>query len=250
MPELRLSRGFSPDLPTVENAIAIFDNWVSILPIPGARGGSSALFSPEDLRPSYVSAIFGALDQFEILELGSLEGGHTYQLEKLGIKSITSIEANTESFLKCLIVKEVLGLRAKFLYGDFVKYLETTETKYDLIFACGVLYHMIDPLHLLYLISQRTERVFIWTMYVRTDDVDKFTEQFDVDRYGLKLRYFKNVYDPNHYSRSYSGIESYSCHLMRDDIINALKHFGFEKIHIMKDDQGENLSTISIVAHR
>ncbi len=35
-----------------------------------------------------------------ILELGPLEGAHTYQLR------ILAIEANAEAFLKCLVVKE------------------------------------------------------------------------------------------------------------------------------------------------
>jgi hypothetical protein len=250
MSKLQLPQGFSRDLPTIENAITIFDNWVSALPIAGTPGGTSPLFSPEhDPRPSYVRAVFGPLEQFEVLELGSLEGGHSYQLERLGIKSITSIEANTESFVKCLIIKEVLGLKAKFLYGDFIKYLEADETRYDLIFACGVLYHTIDPLHLLYLISQRTDRVFIWTHYVTIEGSFNF-ENFDAYRHGFGCRYYKNIYDPKHYSRSYSGLEIYSCHLMKDDLLGSLKHFGFQKVHIMDDTAGETNATISIVAYR
>jgi Methyltransferase domain len=249
--ELQLPQGFCRDQPAVENSLAIFDNWVSALPIPGAAGGTSPLFSAEqDPRPSYVKAIFGPLEEFETLELGSLEGGHTYQLERLGIKSITSIEANTESFLKCLILKEVLGLKAKFLYGDFTKYLESIDTRYDLIFACGVLYHMTDPLHLIYLMSRRTDRVFIWTHYVRTDLALNFNENFDVVRHGYKCRYYKYFYDPHHYSRRYSGLETYSCHLKKDDIIGALQHFGLDNIHVMNDSTWETGSAISIVASR
>jgi hypothetical protein len=63
MSEIQLPQGFSRNLPTIENAIAIFDNWVSALPIPGASGGS--LFSPEqDPRPSYVRDVFGSLESF------------------------------------------------------------------------------------------------------------------------------------------------------------------------------------------
>jgi Methyltransferase domain len=197
-----------------------------------------------------VRDVFGSLEQFEVLELGSLEGGHSYQLERLGVKSITGIEANAESFLKSLIIKEVLELKARFLYGDFVKYLETVETRYDLIFACGVLYHMTDPLHLLHLISRRTDRVFIWTHYVSIEDARNFAEYFDVDRHGFKCRYYKNLYDPNHNTRRYSGLEGYSCHLLKDDILRALAQLEFEKIHVMKDDVRETGSSLSIIAHR
>jgi hypothetical protein len=60
----------------------------------------------------------GRLDDMSLLELGPLEGAHTYQLEKLGAKSILAIEANVEAFLKCLITKEITGLQvAKFMLG-------------------------------------------------------------------------------------------------------------------------------------
>src|SRR5271166_278351 len=236
MPELQLPRGFSCNLPTVEHAIVIFDTWTSALPLPAHTGGS--LFSPEDdPRPSYVRDVFGSLEHFEILELGPLEGGHTYQLERLGAKSITAIESNTESFIKCLVIKNAFELKAKLLLGDFIKYLEVIEFKYDLIFASGVLYHMIDPLHLLYLIAKRTDRVFIWTHYVASENDHVFSENLgtppssmtgdepyiDVNLYGFKCRYYKAYYDPNHDSRRYSGLEAYGCHLLKDDIIGALK---------------------------
>jgi hypothetical protein len=251
MTELRFRQGFSRNLPTIENAIAIFDNWVSALPIPGTPGGNAQMFLPEqDPRPSYVCDIFGSLEQFKVLELGSLEGGHSYQLEKLGAKAITGIEANAESFLKSLIIKEALGLKAKLLYGDFIKYLETVEIRYDLIFACGVLYHMTDPLHLLHLISRRTDRVFIWTHYVSIEDTRNSTECFDVSHEGFSCRYYKYFYDPNHDTRRYSGLESYSCHLLKADILRALNHFEFGKIHVMKDDARGPGSSLSIVAYR
>ena len=66
----------------------------------------------------------GGVRDLSILELGPLEGGHTYWLEKMGAKSILALEANTRAFLKCLVVKEVYGLeRAKFLCGDFMGFL-------------------------------------------------------------------------------------------------------------------------------
>jgi len=122
--------GFSPDLPSIQNAISIFGNWNSALPIPGVEAGGVGLFSAErDPRPSFAREVFGPLDRFDILELGSFEGGHSYQLEKLGAKSVLGIEASTESFLKSLVIKETLGLKARFLYGDFKKISGNHTTK-------------------------------------------------------------------------------------------------------------------------
>ena len=62
----------------------------------------------------------GRLAGFGILELGPLEGAHTYRLEQLGAERILAIEANVEAYLKCLIVKEILGLiKSKLLTWRF-----------------------------------------------------------------------------------------------------------------------------------
>jgi Protein of unknown function (DUF1698) len=82
-----------------------------------------------------------------VLELGPLEGAHTYRLQQLGAGRILAIESNVEAYLKCLIVKEALGMkRAEFMLGDFTLYLQECTERFDLVFCCGVLYHMQDPL--------------------------------------------------------------------------------------------------------
>lgn len=86
-----------------------------------------------------------------VLELGPLEAGHTYMLEKMGARSIVAVEANSRAYLKCLIVKELFELkRAKFLLGDFVAYLKNNTRHFDLCLASGVLYHMQNPAELLF----------------------------------------------------------------------------------------------------
>ena len=87
--------------------------------------------------------VLGSIEGFRILELGP-RGQHSYQLERLGAASVLAIEASPDLFLKCLITKEILDLKARFLLGDFVQYLESTADEFDLIFVSGVLYHMTD----------------------------------------------------------------------------------------------------------
>jgi len=246
--ELNLPPGFSRNLPTIQNAISIFGNWTSVLPIPGVNGGTVPLFSAEqDPRPSFAREVFGPLDQFDVLELGSFEGAHSYQLEKLGAKSVLGIEASAESFLKSLVIKEVLGLKVRFLHGDLIKYLETVPHRYDLIFAAGVLYHMIDPLYLLYLIKQHTDRTFIWTHYV-PKGINFDTSE--VERYGVRCQYHKFVYDPQMHGRQYSGIHGYCYRLFQDDIIRALQAYGFDNVQIIKDEaEGPGGPSMSLVAY-
>jgi hypothetical protein len=68
-------------------------------------------------------------------------------LQRMNAKKIVSIEANTRAFLKCLCIKEIFNLDCvKFKLGDFIQFLEKTNSKFDLVFASGVLYHMLEPI--------------------------------------------------------------------------------------------------------
>jgi hypothetical protein len=246
MNDIRLPVGFSGNLPTVQNSIGLFSKWTSILPIPGAHVGYMPLFDAEkDPRVLHALRAFGPMTEFDVLDLGSFEGGHSYQLEQCGARSVLGIEANPESFVKSLLMKEALGLKAKFLYGDFVRYLEETDRRYDLIFASAVLCHMADPLHLLHLIAEHSARAFIWTDYVGGL---WGAESFNVERHGVTCRYYRYDYDPESEGRSYSGIEPYCCRLRKEDILRALTAFGFRHTEVIKDDTGA--ANISLVARK
>jgi hypothetical protein len=247
MANLNAPDEFSHEAPSIQNSVSIFSNWTSVLPIQNTNVGSVPLFDArQDPRVSFVVRAFGSIEGFNILELGSFEGGHSYQLEKFGARSILAIEANPESYLKSLIIKEALGLKARFMYGDFIKYLEDSQEYHDLIFAAGVLCHMADPLHLLRLITGRTSRTFIWTQYV--GDVWN-AESYDVERYGVECRYHRFDYEPEAPGRSYSGTEAYCCRLKKEDIIRALRSYGFKRVEIVQDDphsaSGANMSLVA-----
>ncbi len=100
--------------------------------------GSAKLF--EDVRISMTAAALGREGRFEgykILELGPLEAAHSYQLERLGARSNYGVEANTEAFLKCLLVKEMLQLKTRYYCGDVIAYLQNCNEEFDLIFVAG-----------------------------------------------------------------------------------------------------------------
>ena len=152
--------------PDDQNILDIFKGeWSSKLPDQinlNTQPGTVRLF--EDDRVSWAEKILGSFSGWKILELGPLEGGHSYMFQNRNANSIVAIEANTRAFLKCLCIKEILDLdRVKFKLGDFIQFLETDDTNYDMVFASGVLYHMEEPLKLLKLISRASDRAFIWT---------------------------------------------------------------------------------------
>ena len=153
--------GYIRKIPSAQNAVDIFEGeWSSKFPDEfGERAGDASLFADERIKIGVEK--LGGIGGQRVRELGPLEAGQTYMLEQLGAAEIVAIEANSHTYLKCLITKELTCLRkARFLLGDFVEYLRHTCETFDLILASGVLYHMSNPVELISLISRRADRFY------------------------------------------------------------------------------------------
>ncbi len=185
------------------------------------------------------------LDGLSILELGPFEAYNTWQLEQLGAKSVIAVESNNVNFLKCLLVKEMMGLKARFLYGDFIPYLEQLDGKFDIIWASGVLYHQAEPLKLLHLISLHADTVFVHTHYYDADVIKKnvYAAWFFSPWRNVNVVY--NGYQATMYYRSYrhrknaffsGGRERYSYWLEKKDILAFVAACGLAQIDVLFDD--------------
>lgn len=238
------SEKFETRSPSVQNVADLFDGeWSAALPAESGvevRAGRVPLF--DDVRIAWAEQELGGFADRRVLELGPLEAGHTYMLHQRGAREVVAIEANRRAFLKCLCVKELYNLsRAHFLLGDFVKYLAEKKPKFDVAIASGVLYHMMEPIRLLDLLSQSADRLFIWTHY------------YDASRIADKLAYkFGEPYAVQHDGRSYEavdygykealdwagftgGMEPGSRWLTRDSIVGFLRDAGYKNIKIRFD---------------
>jgi SAM-dependent methyltransferase len=153
---------FTNAAPSNQNIVDIFrGEWSSAVPGLNVSPGKADVFNHDLI--AWMDQIFCIKDQ-NILELGPLEGGHSFALQSMGARSVTAIEANERAFLKCLCIKEIFGLsRVSFKFGDFMKYFETATERFDIIVASGVLYHMTEPLKLLSEIAKRSDRILLWS---------------------------------------------------------------------------------------
>lgn len=246
--------------PSAESAIRLFlGEWASRLPGFESLTGKSDLFDDERVR------WFDELSPFKdrtVLELGPLEAGHTKMMAQLGARKVTAIEANSRAYLKCLIAKEIYGIeRAEFLLGSFDRFLEHAPAgaRWDCIFACGVLYHSQDPLHLLDLICAHTERVFIWSHYYDRQVLERsaaFSRRFSatVEREldGFKASYHRQHYHTSLYAKGFTGgVGQTSYWMPREAIVGFLKHRGFTKQQIGFDDPAhENGPAFALAAFR
>ncbi len=232
--------------PSDQSALNVFkDEWLSMMPSDRSDllAGSSPLFEDRTLFQSL--ADMGGVSGQRVLELGPLEGGHSYMLQNAGAASVVAIESNTRAFLKCLIVKNLFHLdRVEFRCGDFVAFLRQNSGGFDTVIASGVLYHMVNPVELLELISKCTGRVYVWTHYYdealvagNPDICFRFQEHRRIRHSGFEHTLHRYHYDPKvDLSKTFAGgLKHYSCWMERAEILACLRHFGFENFHVTWD---------------
>jgi len=239
--------------PSIQNIVDIFEGmWASKLPLDVQCEGSAELFYDcRIIRWNEIAPVEGK----KILELGPLEGGHSYMLEQLGASSVTSVEANKMAFLRCLVVKDIFKLQTNFLLGDFAEYLKNCSEAYDIVLACGVLYHMPDPVQLIKDISKVTNTIFLWTHYYSEKRVDR-QHFFEKDgpfilhsEYKAHKHYYQNSDD---FPEFCGGNRDYASWLERDALLKLLKDCGFEDIVIINDDNDDhqNGANITLLARK
>ena len=234
--------------PTAQNALDIFrGEWLSRFPPPHSnlQAGTIPLF--QDKRITWASERLGGFSGTKVLELGPLEGGHSYMLEQLGAKSVVAIEANPRAFIKCLITKEVFNLgRVQFRLGDFIEYLKHTDEQFDVCIASGVLYHMRNPAELVSLIANRANKLMMWTHYYDQDIIKAHPNlqngKFGGHRSEVFQGFTHELYQLNYLdavnSPKFAGAGStYSQWMTRADILRCLDYFGFSAVEIGFENQ-------------
>jgi hypothetical protein len=224
--------------PSSQSMIDLFKGeWSSAMPSGSGlqtQPGFAGLF--EDARIDWAASVLNGFQGENILELGPLEGGHSYMLQMKGADRVTSIESNSRAFLKCLIIKEIFKLnKVEVLLGDFVEYLRNDPPEYDSLIMSGVLYHMTNPVELLRLASRVSKKLFIWTHYF-DPDILKGKEQFkgetiDIDgrRFSGSKRHYADALD---WPGFCGGSSEYAIWLGRDEIPGLLHQLGYNRLEI------------------
>ncbi len=249
--------------PSPQNALDILKGeWVSQLPEPFSHleAGDLALF--DDARIHWLVREIGGVEGQTVLDLGPLEGAHAAMLERYGAASVTAIEANTHAYLKCLILKEILGLRrVQFLCGDLVEYLRQPDgPRFDLCVASGVLYHMRNPAEVIALLARRCrDTLFLWTHYYDAELIardpwvaHKHRGQAAAEHQGFQHTLYRYEYQEASHTATFCGAGTpYSHWMRRDELLACLEHFGFERLHIGFDEpEHQGGPALAVIARR
>jgi SAM-dependent methyltransferase len=250
--------------PSAQQTLDVFaGKWASQLPGPfsGLKAGYAPLF--EDPRIEWAREKFSEfgvpIEGASILELGPLEGGHTYMLSRMGAAAVTAVEAHREAYLKCLVAKELLGVeRVNFLLGDAVEYLRQGSNVFDIGFASGFLYHLHDPVALIEMLCRRTRAVFVWSNCWSEDFARRHSDGAAGGQ-GLVTRQvhggFSHTLHRHDYGSGFSfsqfwgGSKEYANWMEKDDILGAFSHFGFTR-QASLDGENEWGATLQLAAVR
>jgi SAM-dependent methyltransferase len=162
-----------------------------------------------------------------ILELGSLEGGHTFTMARRpDVTRVVGLEGRAANVEKSRFMQKLFGLtKVEFIEAN----LENTDLasfgKFDAVFCSGLLYHLPEPWKLIEQIPRVAPNLFIWTHYC--DDL-----AVDAENGELKGRNYVegSLHRPN------SGLSSTSFWLTLGSLIKALTKNGFGEIRILQNN--------------
>jgi methyltransferase family protein len=162
-----------------------------------------------------------------ILELGSLEGAHTFILaQHRGVKRVVALEGREANLRKARFVQELLQIRnVEFAQVNLEHADLTVFGKFDAIFCCGLLYHLPEPWKLIEQLSAAAPVLFIWTQYAAEN------EARDVGR-GLRGK----TYTEGGPDEPLSGMSATATWLTMESLRALLARSGYTKIEIIHDD--------------
>jgi SAM-dependent methyltransferase len=198
--------------------------WVTHYVIDGVESGGN-FRALEDERIDQFFESFPSV--CSILELGSLEGGHTFALARRpAIERVVGVEARATNIARARFVQELLRIdNANFVEGDLEKADLTTFGKFDAVFCSGLLYHLPEPWKLIEQLPHVAPRLFIWTHYAE-ENPDNLTLNM------LKGR----EYVEGGRDEPLSGVSPKSFWLTFDSLRMVLTNAGFDSIRILHDD--------------
>jgi len=235
---------YEQGIPSHQNAIDALSGWNCAFP-PALNLNAGALPLYADDRIAWALQSFGSIEGKKVLEVGPLEGMHTYMLHSHLPARIDAIEANRLCFLRCLVTKQILNIdTASFMLGDIQSWLTERDETYDFALASGVLYHMADPGEFLRLLASRTKAVFIWTHFVLEDampegDVRRLPFSGKVETRmvdGVPVRYYERSYHHANANASFcGGMKDRHFWMHRDDILMLLRKLGYSDI-VIRDE--------------
>lgn len=196
--------------------------WVTKFVIDGQAYGGH-FDAAQDARITQFAAIFS--EARTILELGSLEGGHSFGLARLPhVKRVLAIEGRASSIEKARFAQRLLRLsNVEFVEANLENANLETYGRFDAVFCVGLLYHLPEPWTLIARCARVSPRIFIWTHYAADDKTQ------EVNDYQGAWYSEKGLHDP------LSGLSEASFWPTLESLKLILAERGFPYVRVIRD---------------
>jgi hypothetical protein len=162
-----------------------------------------------------------------ILELGSLEGAHSFILaQHQGVKRVVALEGREANLRKARFVQELLQISTvEFAQTNLERADLSGFGEFDAVFCCGLLYHLPEPWKLIEQLSVIAPVLFIWTQYAAEN------EAHDVGG-GLRGK----IHIEGGADEPLSGMSATATWLTLDSLRALLAASGYGSVEVIYDD--------------
>ena len=196
--------------------------WITKFHLEGADYGGN-FDALNDARIAQFFEIFPAAES--IIELGSLEGGHSFALARNPVvKKVLAIEGREKNIEKAKLVQKILDdKKVEFVRGDLEKLNFEQFGAFDAVFCSGLLYHLPKPWELIPKLAAISPNIFIWTQISEEAKAKKMRE-------GWRGKIYREggFFDP------LSGLSKKSFWLSLGSLISLLTVNGYREIKIIE----------------
>jgi SAM-dependent methyltransferase len=195
--------------------------WITKYHIEGEEYGGH-FDAMNDARITQFLEIFPDVET--VLELGSLEGGHSFALaQNPVVKRVVAIEGREVNVEKSKFVKEILSdEKVEFVQADIEKMNFDQFGKFDAVFCSGLLYHLPRPWELIPKLAKISPNIFIWTQVSEEAKAKKMRE-------GWRGKFYREggLFDP------LSGLSKKSFWLSLGSLMTLLTANGYKETKII-----------------
>lgn len=176
-----------------------------------------------------------------VLEVGCFEGIHTLGL-RLFSRDVTAIDVRPANVVKTLARLSYHGADAKVFQAD-VERLSSDFGRFDLLFHCGVLYHLTRPVEHVFSAAGMCSFLFLDTHVAPEEDG---REELEFRGVGYQGRY----QGEGGWGDPFSGKESRSFWLTEKSLLRALQAAGFERVEFLEKRAERNGPRVALLAFR
>jgi len=181
------------------------------------------------------------LQGLRVIEVGCFEGIHTAGLLQF-CDDVTAIDVRPINVVKTATRIALSGLRARIAVQD-VERLDPSFGRFDLMFHCGVLYHLLHPAEQLLAAGELTDHIFLDTHIAR--DEPKLEERAAG---GLICR--GAYHDEGGWADPFSGRDPTAFWLTLESLQDVLRAAGFTQQDLWEVREERNGPRISLLASK